>query len=91
MSTETLRMIHEGTTTDLGFHSCSTIHYHRCVRFLLYPQLSQTPVNHDYVQTCAKACQGIIGDYRSLHRKFPVGFSALSIQSVFLSGGCSGP
>lgn len=43
-------------------------------------------MNYGYVKACAEACQGIITDYRTLHRKFPVGFSALSIQSVFLSG-----
>ncbi|KAK5174417.1 uncharacterized protein LTR77_001497 [Saxophila tyrrhenica] len=62
-----------------------TIHYHRCVRFLLYPQLCQSPLNYEYVRLCADACQGIISDYRKLHVKYPVGFSALSIQSVFLS------
>ncbi|KAI0482554.1 fungal-specific transcription factor domain-containing protein [Xylariaceae sp. FL0804] len=63
-----------------------TIHYHRCVRFLLYPQLAGNPVNMRYLRLCADACAGIIADYRRLHHVFPVGFSALSIQSVFLAG-----
>lgn len=63
-----------------------TIHYHRCVRFLLYPQLAEMPVNLRYLELCAAACAGIISGYRRLHHVFPVGFSALSIQSVFLAG-----
>ncbi|KAH9897468.1 fungal-specific transcription factor domain-containing protein [Xylariomycetidae sp. FL2044] len=63
-----------------------TIHYHRCVRFLLYPQLEEIPVNQRYLSLCADACAGIISDYRRLHHVFPVGFSFLSIQSVFLAG-----
>jgi hypothetical protein len=63
-----------------------TIHYHRCVRFLLYPSLAETPVNMQYIKLCASACAGIIAGYRRLHHVFPVGFSALSIQSVFLAG-----
>ncbi|KAI5861689.1 fungal-specific transcription factor domain-containing protein [Durotheca rogersii] len=63
-----------------------TIHYYRCVRFLLYPQLAKSPVNMHYVKLCAEACMGVIADYRRLHHTFPVGFSALSIQSVFLAG-----
>lgn len=63
-----------------------TIHYHRCVRFLLYPTLAEVPVNMQYLKLCAEACSGIITDYRRLHHIFPVGFSALSIQSMFLAG-----
>ncbi|KAH8899855.1 hypothetical protein GQ53DRAFT_203201 [Thozetella sp. PMI_491] len=80
-----------------------TIHYYRCVRFLLYPQLASGEtvpssgatapasqpapnVNMNYLRLCADACAGIAHDYRQLHRIFPVGFSALSIQSVFLAG-----
>ncbi|KAK7970642.1 hypothetical protein PG988_009715 [Apiospora saccharicola] len=63
-----------------------TIHYYRCVRFLLYPRLAKTPMNMKYLELCANACSGIIADYRRLHHVFPVGFSALSIQSVFLAG-----
>ncbi|KAH8204367.1 hypothetical protein TruAng_001418 [Truncatella angustata] len=63
-----------------------TIHYHRCVRYLLYPSLAEVPINGHYLELCAEACSGIISDYRRLHRVFPVGFSALSIQSVFLAG-----
>ena len=63
-----------------------TIHYHRCVRFLLYPQLAHQPVNTQYARLCADACAGIISDYKRLHHVFPVGFSSLSIQSVFLAG-----
>ncbi|KAF3016104.1 hypothetical protein E8E14_002041 [Neopestalotiopsis sp. 37M] len=63
-----------------------TIHYYRNVRFLLYPTLAEVPVNMQYVKLCADACAGIICDYRRLHHIFPVGFSALSIQSMFLAG-----
>ncbi|KAK6948127.1 hypothetical protein Daesc_009891 [Daldinia eschscholtzii] len=63
-----------------------TIHYYRCVRFLLYPQLAKNLVNMHYFKICADACMGIIADYRRLHHTFPIGFSALSIQSVFLAG-----
>ncbi|KAK9415284.1 hypothetical protein SUNI508_02132 [Seiridium unicorne] len=63
-----------------------TIHYHRCVRFLLYPSLAEVPLNMQYLKLCSDACSGIISDYRRLHHVFPVGFSALSIQSMFLAG-----
>ena len=63
-----------------------TIHYHRCIRFLLYPRLTTVSPNMHYLRLCADACAGVISDYRQLHRVFPVGFSALSIQSVFLAG-----
>ncbi|KAI1758781.1 fungal-specific transcription factor domain-containing protein [Hypoxylon sp. FL1150] len=63
-----------------------TLHYYRCVRFLLYPQLARIPVDMHYLKTCAESCVGIITDYRRLHHAFPIGFSALSIQSVFLAG-----
>ncbi|KAI1390332.1 fungal-specific transcription factor domain-containing protein [Hypoxylon trugodes] len=63
-----------------------TLHYYRCIRFLLYPQLAKNPVNLHYMKLCADACIGIVTDYRRLHHTFPIGFSALSIQSVFLAG-----
>ncbi|OTB07662.1 hypothetical protein M426DRAFT_242186 [Hypoxylon sp. CI-4A] len=63
-----------------------TLHYYRVVRFLLYPQLAKNPVNMHYLKLCADACIGIISDYRRLHHAFPIGFSALSIQTVFLAG-----
>ncbi|XXG93819.1 hypothetical protein Hte_000068 [Hypoxylon texense] len=63
-----------------------TLHYYRCIRFLLYPQLVKHPVNMHYLKMCAESCVGIITDYRRLHQVFPIGFSALSIQSVFLAG-----
>lgn len=63
-----------------------TIHYHRCVRLLLYPQLSVRPLNLRYLDICARASAGVISDYRQIHRRFAVGFSSMSIQSVFLSG-----
>ncbi|KAI2618408.1 fungal-specific transcription factor domain-containing protein [Hypoxylon sp. NC1633] len=63
-----------------------TLHYHRCVRFLLYPQLAKHPVNMHYLKICADSCAGIVSDYRRLHHAFPIGYSALSIQSMFLAG-----
>ncbi|KAI0007454.1 fungal-specific transcription factor domain-containing protein [Xylariaceae sp. FL0662B] len=63
-----------------------TIHYHRCIRFVLYPQLEENPVNMNYVKLCVDSCASIITEYRRLHHIFPIGFSALSIQSVFLAG-----
>jgi hypothetical protein len=77
--------VHKSNTAFEGME-LYTIHYHRCVRFLLYPSLAETPVNMQYLKLCASACAGIIAGYRRLHHVFPVGFSALSIQSVFLAG-----
>ncbi|KAI1633042.1 fungal-specific transcription factor domain-containing protein [Biscogniauxia mediterranea] len=75
-------------TQDVAYEGLEfyTIHYHRCVRFLLYPQLAENPVNMHYLRVCADSCAGVITDYRRLHHVFPVGFSALSIQSMFLAG-----
>ena len=39
-----------------------------------------------YLRLCSSACAGIVRDYRRLHRAFALGFSALSIQTVFLAG-----
>jgi hypothetical protein len=63
-----------------------TLPHYRVVRFLLYPMLSQTPANKQWIRLCADACTGITGDYLALHHIFPVGFTALSIQSIFLAG-----
>ncbi|ORY66068.1 fungal-specific transcription factor domain-containing protein [Pseudomassariella vexata] len=82
---EARNFVHKPNTAYDGLEFY-TIHYHRCVRFLLYPQLDENPINMQYLRLCADACSGIITDYRSLHQVFPVGFSALSIQSVFLAG-----
>jgi hypothetical protein len=64
------------------------VSYYRCVRLLLYPQLlvTDSPVNMEYLKLCAEACGGVCQAYKRLHHKFAVGFSTLSIQSVFLAG-----
>lgn len=62
------------------------VSYHRCIRLLLYPQLSSKPLNLKYLNICATSCVGVCSAYRRLHHRMSVGFSALSIQSVFLSG-----
>lgn len=82
---EARNFVHQPNTPFEGMELYS-IHYHRCVRFLLYPSLADVPVNMHYLKLCADACAGIISDYRRLHHVFPVGFSALSIQSMFLAG-----
>ncbi|KAI1142645.1 fungal-specific transcription factor domain-containing protein [Hypoxylon sp. FL0543] len=82
---DTTRYVHRQENPFEG-HELYTLHYYRVVRFLLYPQLAKNPVNMHYLKLCADACIGIITDYRKLHQTFPIGFSALSIQTVFLAG-----
>jgi hypothetical protein len=60
--------------------------YYRCIRLLLYPQLSESPVNMKYLKLCVDACGGVCRTYKRLHHQFSIGFSTLSIQSVFLAG-----
>lgn len=62
------------------------VSYYRCIRLLLYPQLTESPVNIEYLRICAEACGGVCIAYKRLHHKFSIGFSTLSIQSVFLAG-----
>jgi hypothetical protein len=62
------------------------VSYYRCIRLLLYPQLIESPVNMEYLKICADACGGVCKAYKRLHHKFSIGFSTLSIQSVFLAG-----
>lgn len=57
-----------------------TIHYHRCVRFLLYPRLTISPPNMHYLKLCTQANSGVISDYRHLHQVSPVGFSTLRFR-----------
>jgi hypothetical protein len=60
--------------------------YHKCVRLLLYPQLSESSLNLQYVKLCANACAGVCEAYKRLHRKMKAGYSPLSLQTVFLAG-----
>ncbi|RDW60223.1 hypothetical protein BP5796_11829 [Coleophoma crateriformis] len=60
--------------------------YHKCVRLLLYPQLSEKPINKKYLNLCAQACGGVCTRYKSLHHSMNIGFSPLSLQNVFLAG-----
>ncbi|KAI1774282.1 fungal-specific transcription factor domain-containing protein [Hypoxylon cercidicola] len=62
------------------------ISYYRSVRSLLYRQLSEVPVNLQYLRLCAEAGAGICEGYKRLHRKFANGYSPISLQTVFLAG-----
>jgi hypothetical protein len=62
------------------------LHYHKCTRLLLQPQLYESVINEAYLKLCTEACIGICETYRRLHDYFPVAFSTLSLQTVFLAG-----
>ncbi|RDW58443.1 hypothetical protein BP5796_12373 [Coleophoma crateriformis] len=60
--------------------------YHKCVRCLLFPQLSEPLLNLQYVKLCAEACAGVCETYKRLYRTLKPGYNPLSLQSVFLAG-----
>ena len=62
------------------------IHYHKCIRLLLQPQLYEGVVNERYLKLCTEACAGLCESYKRLHDRFPVSFSTISVQTVFLAG-----
>jgi hypothetical protein len=62
------------------------LHYYKCTRLLLQPQLYETVINERYLTLATEACVGICETYRRLHDYFPVAFSTLSLQTVFLAG-----
>ncbi|RDW58435.1 hypothetical protein BP5796_12365 [Coleophoma crateriformis] len=71
--------------TDVGL-IVQMLHYHKCTRLLLQPQLYEPVINERYLNLCTEACKGICETYRRLHDYFPVAFSTLSLQTVFLAG-----
>lgn len=60
--------------------------YYKCVRLLLYPQLSKPNLNLQYLKMCAEACAGVCESYKRLHRILRADYSPLSLQSLFLAG-----
>lgn len=65
--------------------------YHKCVRCLLFPQLSESLLNLQYVRLCAEACAGVCEAYKRLYRTLKADYTPLSLQSVFLAGEQLGP
>ncbi|KFA54954.1 hypothetical protein S40293_02305 [Stachybotrys chartarum IBT 40293] len=62
------------------------VFYHKCLRLLLYPQISKTNVAPRFLKECAKACAGICGAYKRLHQTLAVGYSFMALQTVFMAG-----
>lgn len=62
------------------------LHYHKCTRLLLQPQLYEAAINERFLGLSTDACIGICETYRRLHDSFPVAFSTLSLQTVFIAG-----
>ncbi|KAI1868736.1 uncharacterized protein JN550_006311 [Neoarthrinium moseri] len=58
----------------------------KCKRLLLFPEISKTPVNPRYLKECAMACAGACGAYKRLHQVMSVGYSIMSVQTVFMAG-----
>ncbi|KIW05924.1 uncharacterized protein PV09_03117 [Verruconis gallopava] len=62
------------------------IPYYKCVRLLLYSQLSKKELNMQYLRICADACAGLCGAYKRLNRARRADCSPLALQSLFLCG-----
>ncbi|KAF2001825.1 hypothetical protein P154DRAFT_595348 [Amniculicola lignicola CBS 123094] len=65
--------------------------YYKCVRLLLYSQLSQHEPNLQYLKSCAEACAGLCGSYKRLNRVGRVDGSPLALQSLFICGALDFP
>lgn len=64
------------------------VFFYKCQRLLLYPQISKSTVAPRFLKECAKACAGVCGAYKRLHQSLAVGYSLLSLQTVFMAGKC---
>jgi hypothetical protein len=62
------------------------IPYYKCVRLLLYPQLSEPDLSLEYLKICAEACAGICEAYKRLHNIYGADASPLAVQSLFIAG-----
>ncbi|KAE9370898.1 hypothetical protein N431DRAFT_510353 [Stipitochalara longipes BDJ] len=62
------------------------LHYYKCTRLLLQPQLYESDINERYLKLFTEACIGVCETFRRLHDYFPVPFSTLLLQTVFLAG-----
>lgn len=62
------------------------VFYFKCLRLLLYPQLSKHNVNLRFLKACAAACAGVCKTYKRLHQTMSVGYSMMALQTVFLAG-----
>ncbi|KAK5655169.1 hypothetical protein OQA88_6068 [Cercophora sp. LCS_1] len=62
------------------------VFYYKTLRLLLYPQISKTPANPRFLKACASACAGLCRTYKRLHESLAVGYSTMSLQSVFMAG-----
>lgn len=58
----------------------------KCLRLLLFPQVSKNPVVPRFLRACANACAGMCGTYKRLHQSMAVGYSMMALQSVFMAG-----
>ena len=62
------------------------LYYYKCLRLLLYPNLTAPDVSTHLLIKCAEACGGVCRLYKQLHRQTSVGFSLMALYSIFLSG-----
>jgi hypothetical protein len=64
------------------------VFYYKCLRLLLYPQISKKQVNPRFLKACADSCAGVCGTYKRLHQSMAVGYSMMALQTVFMAGTC---
>lgn len=63
------------------------IQHSTCIRFLLFPQLTEKIINPRYLNLCAKACAKLCRSYKQLHQySMPICYLPTSIISLFLTG-----
>ncbi len=68
------------------------IHYYVSIRLLLFPKLSENPIDIYYLKLCATACAGVCDNYKRLHHySIALTYSPLAVQWIFLSGNLSDP
>ncbi|KAF2494129.1 hypothetical protein BU16DRAFT_619297 [Lophium mytilinum] len=62
------------------------VFYFKTLRLLLYPQLTKPQISPRFLKALAASCGSICQTYKRLHQIMYVGYSMMSLQTVFLAG-----
>jgi hypothetical protein len=83
--TESSRPTNDALSNSLQSFDIIMYEYHSAIPFLFYPQLFLPEPNQKYIQKCADACTGICSTHKRLHSEYAMGFSKMTMQSVFIA------